>query len=181
MSLKVKQRRIAWIVLQKIAHERYGLRGVTHLRVLVHDVLNEPDVGRIRCGQRAEHFEPLCRVISGAIDLRKISQRRYVAGIARTNTLGDRCRRHAEGGAISPRLAPSPVLRVSIGRQREHLEDALGAGQGALHRLPLVAERRDRLEEALEEQDEGGQRPERDLPGREDPARPGPEQQRRRE
>ena len=42
----------------------------------------------------------------------------------------------------------------SLWRQRECAEDAFGTGHRALHGLPLLAQRRNRLEEALHEKEE---------------------------
>src|SRR5207244_2450549 len=72
-----------------------------------------------------------------------------------------------------------PFRKRLVGWQTEHLEDALGARERALNRLPLVAERRDRLEELLKEQDERRQRPDRDSPRREQVTRTSPQQDRR--
>src|SRR5262249_58474276 len=70
-------------------------------------------------------------------------------------------------GAI---LAGLAALRTvgHVRREGERLEDSLRAGHGALHGLPLLAERRDRLKESLQEQQERRQGAEGD------PRRPEP-------
>src|SRR5439155_13868899 len=69
----------------------------------------------------------------------------------------------------------------SLWRQRECAEDAFGTGHRALHGLPLLAQRRNRLEEALHEKEERRQGAEGDAECRERLLRPGPQQRRDRE
>jgi hypothetical protein len=80
--------------------------------------------------------------------------------------------RRAFAAVLRPRRGRSCVL----GREGQRGEDALGAGQSSLDRLPLFAQRRDRLEDALKENQERRQGAERDAERFERRARPGPQQ-----
>ena len=64
----------------------------------------------------------------------------------------------------------------ALGGHGQGREDALGAGQGSLDRLPLFAESRDRLEDALKENQERRQGAERDAEGFEHRSRSGPQE-----
>src|SRR3990172_1869062 len=75
-----------------------------------------------------------------------------------------------------PPNPPSPPPRRRGGRGPD-LEDALRSRKRALDRLPLVAESGYGLEEALKEEGEGGQGPQRDAERGEGVARAGPEEE----
>ncbi len=58
----------------------------------------------------------------------------------------------------------------------EHLEDALGSRQRALHGLPFLAQCGDGVEETPEKENEGGQGSQADLPAGQACSRPAPQQ-----
>src|SRR5882672_5110864 len=61
---------------------------------------------------------------------------------------------HHDWRLPDPWLVARDRRRRSVGRQRERAEDAFGASHGPLHGLPLFPQRRNRLEEALHENEE---------------------------
>ena len=95
-------------------------------------------------------------VFAGADDERDAVQDRLVVSVSEHDVLEiDR----SDLTSAVPVPCSAPAV---IGREGQRREDPLGASHRSLDRLPLFAERGDRLEEALEKNQERGQRPDGD-------------------
>ena len=84
-------------------------------------------------------------------------------------------------GRSHPILAIHGERHGRVQRESQRAEDPLGGRDAALDGLPFLAQCRDGLEEALQEKEERGKGTHRDVEGRQDVPRAGPQQSGHRE